>query len=776
MRERERANDEKHESRPRGEYGDFQVAELERLEDEIEEAERVLKEDPEDEQMPRYLELAEKKRELFLSEHDNTGSYKFKRFGREVGVMFEDNPDEGEAATLELKDGRIETKEGFEGKRLMFVNMGELDRFNKEGGGHAAGDAALRDAAVNVERIVQETIGESGASYELFRYSGTEFMLSVDGMDEETFAGLMREVNDAQAGIPGNEGVEKVPLIATGVELAGVIDMVNQLELEREDGKNIDSEQDAAREIVGVAKALADHQLEVEKFVRRAERVQEKLRSAGDDSDALKDVGTFYDNYMGKMFKGTGLETLDDLRPENLSADALREKAEAVAREKRGIEEARNSRRDEIIASVLKERKQSLLTMDTENFASDFAKERADASKLATIPEMTEGQMLVQRMKETAEKAGEEGSLERQLGMIDAQIEDAKRDRGTGLLERGEYYKQLEAKIAEAKKDGREVSAVFIDMGFLKYFDKKGGADVGDAALKKGAELMSEALKGVEGVEGSATEGEVFRYGGDEFTVIIDGGPAEVEKYKQVLEVLKERAGRIPTGKHGEADGYHPTELVFNYGNADIEMLDRVFETMKEAGAYTEEDLADEAQVANVKAELMTLIADKGVEHEKAAGRFEMLIRGLRDPAYGTDAARKEQIDNMVTFSAKAIFAEKNGKEMLEGWAASGLSMEELRPKIEKWVEARVEERVEKEKDHAELRDRVVEVHAKLTAAEQQVQELTAQIEAAAEENQELRDRLAAAERQRKMAEDEKRAIIEARGKLDSAPPQERAA
>ncbi|MFC1702879.1 hypothetical protein ACFLZO_00290 [Patescibacteria group bacterium] len=67
--------------------------------------------------------------------------------------------------------------EGYEGKRVVFVNMGELDRFNKEGGGHAAGDAALHDAAVQIEKIVKGAVDGSASAegYEIFRYSGTEF-------------------------------------------------------------------------------------------------------------------------------------------------------------------------------------------------------------------------------------------------------------------------------------------------------------------------------------------------------------------------------------------------------------------------------------------------------------------------------------------------------------------------------------------------------------------------------------------------------------------------
>lgn len=769
-----------------GGFGDFQVVEIEYLDAEVKEARKVAEEDPDDERMKKYVTIAERRKELFLSEHDNTGSYKFKRFGRETRILFEDDPETGDPAMLSFEDGKIEIAEGYEGKRVVFINMGELDRFNKEGGGHAAGDAALHDAAVQIEKIVKDSVrGSASASeYEIFRYSGTEFMVSVDGMtDDAEFSVMMDALNSAEAGIPGNDGVEKVPLIANGTEFAEVVEMVNQLEIERTDGDQIENEDDATREIVGVMRALADAKMDTHKFIRRAERIQEKLAAAGGDPKKLEEVSKYFENYMVKVFRGTGLETLDDFRPESLTADALEKKATEVYKEKRGITHKKENLRDEIVEQVLDERRAAAIILDTENFTAEFAAERgAGRGGIASIPEMTEGQREVQRMKDEAAEIRATGDPEEALiAEFDAQIEDARRDRGTGLLERGEYYKQLERYFEESAEQKTERSVLFIDMGFLKYFDKKGGADVGDAALKMGAELMKNAFKGVndaEGnvIDGTTTSGEVFRYGGDEFTVIIDGGSEEVERYKQVLELLKQEEGKIPVGKQGTAVGYHPTELVFNYGSADTKLVDELMESLIETGVYSEEDLKDPARVKNIKAELMTLVADKGIEQEKAVGRFMMLVDGLRDPEYETSERRKEQIDNMITFSNKAIFSEKGGAEFLKKWAESDDDEVTIRAEVEEWVRERIKDRAIEEKKHTELKDQLAEVHVRVWSAERKIRHLETALEEKTEENEHLVVQLERLRKEKEAAEKDKADIIRLRGKVEGQRPDQEAA
>ncbi|MFC1702888.1 GGDEF domain-containing protein [Patescibacteria group bacterium] len=557
------------------------------------------------------------------------------------------------------------------------------------------------------------------------------------------------------------------------MEFAEVIEMVNQLEIERTDGKQMENEDDANREIVGVMRTFADYRMDIDKFVRRAERVQKKLKEAGDDPKKLEAVKQYFENYMGKVFADTGLEKLEDFDADTLTKDVLAKKAQEVIHKKRGITRARESQRDQIIHEVLDERRARTDIIDTENFSSGFAAEReAGQGDIAQVPEMTEGQLVLQKMRDEAAEIRKSGDpQEAEIAELGVQIEDARRDRGTGLLERGEYYKQLEQHFEDDPEGEKEKSVLFIDMGFLKYFDKKGGGDVGDAALKMGAELMKNALNGVpdaEGnvIEGTATKGEVFRYGGDEFTVIIDGGPEEVQKFKQTLELLKQEAGKIPTGKQGTNEGYHPTELVFNYGSADTKLVDELMESFVESGAYSEKDLSDPERLKNIKAELMTLVADKGIEQEKAVGRFMMLVEGLRGEDYKKSSMRKEQIDNMIIFSNKALFAEKGGADLLEKWAESGDDKETIRAEIEDWVRRQIKERAIEEKKHTELKDQLAEVHVRVWSADRKIHTLEKALEEKTGENEGLIAELALMRKEKEIAEKDKAEIIRLRGEV----------
>lgn len=284
---------------------------------------------------------------------------------------------------------------------------------------------------------------------------------------------------------------------------------------------------------------------------------------------------------------------------------------------------------------------------------------------------------------------------------------------------------------------------VFVDMGFLRYFDNKGGPEVGDAALKLAADMMENAIAE------SGVEGKAFRYGGDEYTIQIDGGAEEVAKFQKALATLREQAGAVPVGKRGSADGYYPTELVFNYGTADKAMTEDVFESLKEAGKYSADDLADPDRVANIKAELMTVIADRAIEEEKAVNRFLLLVDGLRDPKYATDEARKTQVEMMISFSNKALFAEAGGGKFLRLLAESGKDEAAMEAEIKEWVAERIKESHEKEGQKADLLNQLVEVHGKIRYYERALSEARHETADALQRNEKLAAELAKAQEER---------------------------
>lgn len=722
----------------------------------------------------QQLELAKLRQELFLNEHDNAGAFKFKRFGRETRELFEEqHDDQGNVErpkVLEFKEGELKLHPDHENRRMVFINMGELDRFNKEGGGHAAGDAALTETAHIIEQKVREALGEDGGSYEMFRFSGNEFAVSFDNIDDDKLNELMATIERQEPRVPGVG--EPAPLVATRLDMADVVEMVNDVQKEIDPAYRIKDEDDANRELMEVLKKGANYDLDVSKFSARVDRVKDKLQR-----DGVAGTEAFYKNYMAKMFRDTKLSVVDEATGEvdvkktlerfsELSDEESRELALESARNKLTQEAEIQDRKGAIINGRVKEirLKQLAEAQKAERVEAPAVAEAAEVSaaekKLARVPEKTVGQRVLDETEKAwkeAEAAGDEFRAEK--AKLEYQIEVARRDAGTGLLERGVHYEDLEKSI----EDGQETSTVFIDMGFLKYFDQRGGTDVGDNALKLAASLMEEA------VGRAAVDAKVYRYGGDEFTVQVQGGEAEIAKYKKALAELKNEAGAVPTGARGTEDGYIPSELVFNYGTADHGVMEAAFEDMKEAGLIPEDDLTDPDRVNNIKAEILTTIADKGIEHEKAVDRFLLLIEGLRSEEYAAGGDRTTQVDQQITFSNKAIFAEAGGEEELRQWAKSEKSPDELKQDIQEWVEQRS---LEKEQGDQEKRDKmneIIEARGQIRFYQAEIRQLEEQNKELGEENQELQGRIGLYQKKMKDAESRLADIVEARSAIDEA-------
>jgi GGDEF domain-containing protein len=88
----------------------------------------------------------------------------------------------------------------------------------------------------------------------------------------------------------------------------------------------------------------------------------------------------------------------------------------------------------------------------------------------------------------------------------------------TGLPNRTEYQlqmKELHERIGELEP-GQSVRTLFIDLGFLKYFNV-GGRELGNTAIQSTAEVLEQAL------EKAGIDGTAFRYAGDEFTCLFVG-------------------------------------------------------------------------------------------------------------------------------------------------------------------------------------------------------------------------------------------------------------
>ncbi len=453
------------------------------------------------------------------------------------------------------------------------------------------------------------------------------------------------------------------------------------------------------------------------------------------------------DNYAAKAFKGAGENGtdlgLDDFRDPDI--DALEELAHEQAAKQLGLRTVERSASRVVVEAMAAGRAKH----DGERVAAEVPA----GTKIADVPKSTAGHLVMAEKRASYERSVAEGKDgdELELARLEMEVEEARRDgsaeggkfTGTGLLDRGSCYERLEAAIEKGEKK----SLVFVDMGFLKYFDKAGGRDVGNEALRLAASLMEKAS------EESGIKAEAFRYGGDEFTIVVDGDEQNVDTYIETISRLKEMAGAVPQGAKGGEDGYVPTKLSFNYGTADTSVAERAYADLVARGLIAE----DGAGVANRKAEIMTLIADKAIEEQKAADRMELLASKMKTAKDAGDTAGMAHAEALLAYSMKAIRGEAGGADFLrtlvhgdeapkDGAAWSKWAHE----RIAAWAAERPaspESVQETKRDH--LIDALVEKYGRIAYYERLLRQEREHNKDLDQENSALRKKIAALEKER---------------------------
>lgn len=707
---------------------------------------------PDDEAAALALENAELEKQLFFVEHDNAGAFKTKKLGRRFQELFEPGPD-GKPAIGFDENGGLQAEASLSERRFMLVNMGELDRFNKEGGGHAAGDAALAATAEAIEAIVNEALeGKEGreADYSIYRFDGNTFAVDLAAMPLPAFGKLVAKMREAAPSVPGVK--DPAPLTVRGLDFLDAVHLVNQVQAELPPDAKLDSMEEASREIFGMLRRMTDWDLEAAKFEKRAERMAGKL--------ADEDAQAFFENYVKKSLQGTELGTLEGFRRVAESGQFRQVVDDLALRhaEKRFADGRRiDDRIQEMIDARVQERGIPYLPIARVE-APVEAKPLSGGKRL-----LAEKQAAATEAKAAADKAGGADAgrlaLEARKRQLEYRIEMARRDGGTGLLDRGAHYEELETALEE----GRDIAVVFVDMGFLKYFDQMGGADVGDAALGTAARMMEQA------VAEAGVEGRVYRYGGDEFTLQVEGGADAANKVIRTLERLRETSEPIPRIAKSRAE-YAPTQLSFNYGLSDRAMLEELYRASRQTDDVPEGEQVDAGKDRNLRAELMTKAADVGIEYNKAYSRFKLLIGKLRDPGIASDPARRAQLESLIGFSGKAIFAELGGVDRLRAMAADpSLEGEALDEAVLDYVVQKVGESRAQEKGRAEVADALLAAQTKVNFFKARIEALEAENARLEAANQGQLLSLERARRQKEQAEAEKRQIIEARGAIDRA-------
>jgi GGDEF domain-containing protein len=694
-------------------------------------------------------ELLRAQIELAKAERDRAGAIKFKGYVRRNRKLFDDRKGEAAVALKETKDGpAYVASPEFENRRYLFVNLSELDRLNKEGHNQAAGDAGL-------EALVKAAVKASGAKTEgltVYRFGGNEYMLEFSDISELDIMRVEDNLLKAELDLGDFKHLEAPPLSVARMSFAEVLDIMSTVDLVEAEAGEKDA-YEAAGESVSVMTRLAEYSLEIEKFETRVRRAVEKLDAVKNGHIGRGDAEVFFDTYLKKGFSGTDLDSLKKV--EELWMNGADRKDFDRTVNLMAVESARTRFADdrkfqlyiEHLASGTVREYLRATAASNERGQKEAPADFFDPDiKIAKIPDPKYGTDGLRKLLRKKEQIGKRGGKWIKVDETLFEGEAMRRDENTGLEERGRFYEELEDEIKKEK----EFSLIFIDLGFLKYFNDAGRRAVGDAALLLAAEIMEEA------VMRSETKADIYRYGGDEFTVMVHGSRTEAKGLCDSIKDLAVEMGRVPD-LHGlrqqgfakdttgeSRPDYAPMELVFNFGIADVGDVNKLINDMgsEELAGILQEGRRTEGEF---KADLMVKLADASVGYDKAVSRFHELLEMMSEPGYEDENSLvHKRVESVIAASRKAIFAGQGGEAALRFWA-EGQEIEDrdvLNRQIERFVSDRVEKISDVMKSKKELVDKLVEIHATRNRLRGEVERLRSELADDDERIAELRIRL----------------------------------
>jgi diguanylate cyclase (GGDEF)-like protein len=185
-------------------------------------------------------------------------------------------------------------------------------------------------------------------------------------------------------------------------------------------------------------------------------------------------------------------------------------------------------------------------------------------------------------------------SLQRQRGL-------AAHDPLTGLRNVRELNSSLTRAVTAARRVGRDMALMFVDVDYLKRVNSKLGHAAGSEALKRTGKALEEAAAGV---------GDVFRFGGDEFVVVQKH--ASKESARALADHLRSHVAASTAGPI-RAGGSLP-KITVSIGVATLRGLRHV----------------NGQPPADLRSRLMTT-ADRALFRAKGAGRNRVVLATIRD-------------------------------------------------------------------------------------------------------------------------------------------------
>lgn len=597
-------------------------------------------------------QIVDKRIELSKAQHDNTGSWKGEYFARDIrdGLV--------ERGLETGADGKLPTSAEDLSTHYLLVNMGELDRVNAMGD-HSSGDKALESTAKGIRDTLKAFLKDD--QFDVYRTAGNDFSVRLKQVDRPVAERITRALC-GQVDL-SSIGQEAAPIEASLASQSDLISVINNLEpLDRVAFLSTEKPEGPS---IGVLKELLQQQNDRQKTESRMRRMQEMIDGYPDKAQ------DFYEKYQRKVLGPIFAQPGDKEETPEFKLFVERFKAADAESRHRGAEnEARRQyvgRRETQrgIDRALGEHaaKQTLgLTGFPEKIPDEEEIPLTEKSENGfTEPKPTRGfEAIAGKRKRVEElKAARENPLDVELASLEADIEAANRDVLTGLAQRGPMFKQLESGL----ESGKPVGVVYIDMAFLKYFDKEGNGTTGNVAIKKAAELLdgiaAEASK--EGIQV-----EAYRVGGDEFAFgISGGGPDAAEKVKELLVRRQKEAAPIPLQGEGALGKFYKQKLSFNFGSLgplDLEGMRKLIKDNK----LPLESAPGTADERNELAEYALRFADKQLEIQKGFNRIGLLLAEKQAGERDGDSSRYQQL---LKYSQKAIFG-ADGEALINELAA----------------------------------------------------------------------------------------------------------
>lgn len=133
--------------------------------------------------------------------------------------------------------------------------------------------------------------------------------------------------------------------------------------------------------------------------------------------------------------------------------------------------------------------------------------------------------------------------IARTLSRLDAKEIELERDSVTGLLNSRSLKSRIKAEIARSERFSGQFSLLFIDLDNFKQINDRFGHLAGTSLLSQTAELLRQDSREIDAI---------FRYGGDEFIVLLVGADAQ-----SAFSVAERIRDRIDKARFFLEDGHH---------------------------------------------------------------------------------------------------------------------------------------------------------------------------------------------------------------------------